>query len=69
MAGLATKTAVKSALINKILLDADTKIINTQVKEQLDWVGEFCNDLKAQWNAVNVGDLITVADYDPADYK
>lgn len=63
------QSALTGSVVNKVLLDRDTSIRNKGVKERIDWVGEFLNDFKTQWNAVEVANPITVDDYDPKDYE
>lgn len=60
-----TNQSSYDAVINKLLTDPST----TGIKGRLDWLGLFANDFKAQWNAVNPGNPITVKDYKPTDYK
>lgn len=59
-----TKQAILDNILDNALDKRDPALTNVGVKARLDLIGDLLNDLKAQWNAVNPGDLITADDYD-----
>lgn len=63
MSNILSKGAILGGLVDNMLDKKDPALSNVGVKERLDAIGALLDDLKTQWNAVNVGDLITADSY------